>query len=202
MSRFCALILPALFVAMLFSGCESIEETTVEKILLNSETELMAFYNLPPDTSIAFEDADSLYNYMKEILEHYKAEPEECSSRTYFEEGGRAVTYYYTHDTLNHITYGEWEQIAPDSVKMTLRAVLASFQEEIVVADGNFQVERIEKGTFSFTSGFNRAEAQLVLLPLLTNPNGAALPSYTGVFEQDLEHVRTQFIVKRIDELE
>lgn len=182
------------------TACESTVERAYNITLKNAETELVGFYNLPPDTSINFGEADSLYNYMDYILEHYDSVPEHCSSRTYFEEGGRAVTYYYTFDTLHHITYGEWEQIAPDSVYMRLSALAKGLNQVIEVANGNFRMVRESKGHYSFTAPKNRAENSLVLLPFLSQLG--EFPDHAGVFPDSIASLKTRFDVVRIDELD
>ncbi len=187
-------------VFVVLSSCDTVTETAFGATLENAETELVRFYNLPPDTSINFGEADSLYNYMELILEHYDTVPEHCSSRTYFEEDGRAVTYYYTFDTLHHITYGEWEQFAPDSVYMRLYAVEKFFGEVIEVANGNFRMVREAKGHYSFTAPKNKAEDSLILLPFFSSVD--QLPGYAGRFREGIETVKTRFDVVRLDELD
>lgn len=177
--------------ALALCGCENgIKGAVYEFKLKNAETELQKFVIVEDDTTSL--TAPTNNNFMDQVLYKHAEDSSLVTHRTYFEEGGRAVSYYYITDTasgeliLHHYFVGEWEMRGPDRVYLKLGAQLLDpccppgslFPDKptfVITNDGEYEVIREGRGKFALVCDANVSDPQLIPFALQEDTNRVRL---------------------------
>lgn len=125
------LLILALLAFTLATGCKKLHEDFVMK----GEWEVL-------DVNLN----NGSKNFMESLMPHYVDGNDCCHYYVYYFEDGVVSGEYYTYDTLNYATQGEWEIIKPGEIYMKV--------DEYI--DGVFEYKKESKGFYRLTANNNQ----------------------------------------------